>query len=242
MSENEFDGLSENEWDDSWDFSWSEFDWERHLRDQDKAIATYLSHYEKLIERPDRIDEIAHQMGWDDESWTNDEGGPIAAAEVEEETPAQESAGATAPREEPESGLDPYTIHKHPVYISTRALFLWLQRAWEFVAPACGPRVPLRTALSFSNGLARAEHHSVLATHSLDMGDFSLAVCQIKRAMTELNTALRHLRSLDEAPHPALAQFGQQALIRVFDIREIWLRVMRDCREELDRRVSEGEN
>lgn len=234
MNENEFDGLSDNEWDESWDFAWTEFDWEKHLQEQDKATHRYLAHYEKVIERTDRIDEVAHLMGWDQADWTNDDGdGPAAAESSEAEESAQDSSSP---------GFDPYTIQKHPVYISTHALFFWLQRAWDFLAPACGNKVPLRTALSFAGSLSRAEHYGLLATHSLDMGDFSLVVCQIKRGMSELNTALRTLQMIEDALHPAVAQFRHQAVTRLFDIREIWLRVMRDCREELDRRVSEGEN
>lgn len=236
MSENEFEGLPDNNWDDTWDFAWSEFDWERHLKTQDATLQTYLSHYEKAIERPDRIDEVAHQMGWDEGAWINDDPEPASDA-----VNAAESASLETPSDR-SGDVDPYTLHKHPVFVSTHALFLWLQRSWEFVAPACGQRLPIRAAVSFSAALARAEHEGLMATHSLDMGDFSLAVCQVKRAMTGLNDSLRHLQSIDGGLHPALAQFVAQAAIRLFDIREIWLRVMRDCREELDRRVGEGEN
>ncbi|MBE2215781.1 MAG: hypothetical protein IAE82_18045 [Opitutaceae bacterium] len=235
MNENEFDGLSDNDWDESWDFAWTEFDWEKHLQEQDKTTHRYLAHYEKVIERGDRIDEVAHLMGWDQDGWTNDDGEGSAASD-ESESPEETSRPPGA------QGFDPYTIQKHPVYISTHSLFFWLHRAWDFLAPACGPKVPMRTALGFAGSLSRAEHYGLLAVHSLDMGDFSLVVCQIKRGMSELNSALRTLQMIEDSIHPAVAQFRHQALTRLFDIREIWLRVMRDCREELDRRVSEEEN
>ncbi|MGH8017539.1 MAG: hypothetical protein ACREIA_04505, partial [Opitutaceae bacterium] len=223
----------------SWDFAWSEFDWERHLREQDKVVQTYLSHYDKLTERAERIDEVAHLMGWDQDEWTSDDADPAGSSS---ENGFSAAATGEASREEGGKSMDPYTIHKHPVYVSTRALFLWLQRSWEFVAPACGARMPVRVSVAFSTALGRAEHNSLIATQALDMGDFSLAVCEVKRAMADLNAALRQLLGLDDSLHPAFAQFRHQAMIRLFDIREIWLRVMRDCREELDRRVSEGES
>lgn len=233
MSEYNSEGLSDNDWDDPWEFAWSEFDWERHLQDQDRVLQTYLSHYDKLVDRPDRIDEVAHRMGWDLDDWTSDESGPVEPTNPMSELDVEDSQGS----------MDPYTIQKHPVYISTRSLFFWLHRAWEFIAPACGRNMPMRTAMAFSSSLFRAEHNGLLATHSLDMGDFSLAVCQSKRALTELNNCLQHLRTIDSKIHPALEEFQRQAYLRIFDIREIWLRVMRDCREELDRRVNEsGEN
>lgn len=235
MSENQFDGLSDNEWDETWEFAWSEFDWERHMREQDKAVQVYLAHYDRLISRPDRIDEVAHLLNWDQEGWTSDEAeASDGAGETGGEPGSAEAREGSAP-------MDPYTIQKHPVYISTHALFYWLGRAWEFVVPACGNKFPVRTALAFSSAISNAEHNGVLAVHSLDMGDFSLAVCLLKRALADLNGAIRQLQSLEHYAHPAFRQFHRQAMIRIFDIREIWLRVMRDCRAEIDRRVSEGE-
>ena len=238
MNDNEFEGLPDNDWDDTWDLAWSEFDWERHLRQQDKAVQTYLSHYDKLTERADRIDEVAHLMGWDQEEWTNDD---VESANAFSEGDFSVSGNMNG-RNDAGKSADPYTLHKHPVYVSTRALFLWLQRSWEFVAPACGSRMPVRVAVAFVTALSRAEQNSLMATQALDVGDFSLAVSQVKRAMSDLNAAFRQIQSLEDNLHPAFAQFRHQAKIRLFDIREIWLRVMRDCREELDRRVGEDEN
>lgn len=231
MNENEFEGLPENDWDDAWDFSWSEFDWERHLQDQDKVLRTYLAHYDRLVDRPDRIDEVARRMGWEEQEWTNDD---EDEANLSAEAPDFSKSSDSAP------AMDPYTIHKHPVYISTHAIFSWLNRTWEFVAPACGSKVPVRTAVAYATSLARGEHLGTLATHSLDMGDFALCVSQSKRALAEMNVALSHLHALDDSVHPALAQYKHQAQIRLFDIREIWLRVMRDCRDEIQRRVNDN--
>jgi len=233
MNENEFEGLPENDWGDSWDFAWSEFDWERHLKEQDKVLRTYLSHYDKLIDRPDRIDEVARRMGWEG-------GSPEESADAANDPLA--GLGDAGTEAESRGAVDPYTIHKHPVYISTHALFSWLHRTWEFVAPACGSKVPVRAAVAYSASLGRTEHLGTLATHSLDMGDFALCVAQTKRALAELNLTLSHLHSLDDSVHPALAQYKHQAQLRLFDIREIWLRVMRDCREEIQRRVNDNDN
>jgi len=237
MSDNDFDSIPDNEWDDTWELAWSEFDWERYLRDQDEIMQTYLGHYEKHLERADRIDEVAHIMGWDDMDWTSDEAPPGDAA-----APAPDSSRTPGDDALANGKLDPYTIQKHPVFISTCALFSWLTRTWEFVAPACGPKMPMRTSVAFATALSRAEHLGFLAIHSLDMGDYSLAVSLIKRALTHLNGALRQIQAIEAGIHPAFAQFRRHALIRIFDIREIWLRVMRDCRDELNRRVGGAEN
>src|SRR6218665_3374338 len=72
MSKFETDGPSDNEWEDRGELAWNEFDWEKYLREQDDVIHRYLAHYEQLKDQDDRIDETAHLMGWDEDSWTSD--------------------------------------------------------------------------------------------------------------------------------------------------------------------------
>jgi len=74
MNDFNADGPSENEWEEQGELAWNEFDWERYLREQDDTIHRYLAFYEKLKGQPDRIDEAAHLMGWDDANWSSDEG------------------------------------------------------------------------------------------------------------------------------------------------------------------------
>src|SRR5471032_2058053 len=74
MNDFNADGPSENEWEEQDELAWNEFDWERYLREQDDTIQRYLTHYEKLNHQADRIDETAHLMGWDEASWSSDEG------------------------------------------------------------------------------------------------------------------------------------------------------------------------
>lgn len=235
MSNYEFEGYSEGDWEESWDIAWNEFDWENYLKSQDRTIQTYLGHYEKFLDRTDRIDEVAHQMGWDEDGWTNDD--PLV-----DDGPELELADRSTDGTEPEGDLDPYTIHKHPIFIASKALYVWLHKAWEQVAPACAARIPARTALGFQSSLFRAEQTALLAVHSLDMGDYSLAVCMFKRSLSELNTSLAMLNEMDESKSPPLSYFKAQSRIRLFDCREIWLRVMRDCREELSRRFGDRDS
>lgn len=233
MSNYDFEGYSDGDWEESWDIAWNEFDWENYLRKQDRVIQAYLGHYEKFLDRSDRVDEVAHQMGWDEDAWTNDD--PLA------EDGADFEAAGTPEGKEPETDLDPYTIQKHPIFIASKSLYVWLHKAWEQVAPACAARIPARVALTFQSSLFRGEQTALLAVHSLDMGDYSLAVCMFKRSMSELNTSLAKLNEMDESKSPPLAYFKAQSRIRLFDLREIWLRVMRDCREELSRRFGDRE-
>ena len=65
MSKDEFDGAPESEWEDRGDVAWNEFDWERYLRAQDETVNRYLAYYETFRNHPQRIDEVARHMDWE---------------------------------------------------------------------------------------------------------------------------------------------------------------------------------
>jgi hypothetical protein len=236
MSYSDFESYSEGEWEEPWDIAWNEFDWENYLRRQDKTIQTYLSYYEKALDKDDRIDEVAQKMGWAHENWASDE---TLSSESE---PLSDALAKSQKEDDADCELDPYTIQKHPIYISTKAIYSWIGKAWEQVAPACASKIPAKTALGFQASLFHAEQNSFMAIQALDMADYSLVVCLLKRSLGQLNQSFAMLQQMDDTKTPPLVYFKAQAHIRLFDIREIWLRVMRDCREELARRFGDRES
>jgi hypothetical protein len=218
MSDFDSDNLSENEWEENGDLAWNEFDWELYLREQEVAVHHYLGFYEALKASPDRIDEVADKMGWD----------RAAADEAEE-------------RENPEKVLfsdEIYTLQKNPVYIATKALFLSVRRSWEAIASSPG-KIPQSLALSFLSSLHRCEEQAVMAIHALDFGDYSMAVCLFKRALAELNDCFASIGSEEAGGYVAVRACRDDMRMRLFDLREIWLRVISDCREDSNRPADE---
>jgi len=218
MSDFDSDNLSENEWEENGDLAWNEFDWEVYLRDQEGAISRYLGFYEALKANPDRIDEVADKMGWD-------------------RADAEELEG----RENPEKIVfsdEIYTLQKNPVYIATRALFLSLRRSWVSIASGPG-RVPQSLALSFLSSLHECEEQAVMAIHALDFGDYTMAICLFKRALAELNGCFAGIGSESAGAHAAICACRDDLRMRLFDLREIWLRVISDCREDSNRPADE---
>ncbi|HSY54148.1 MAG TPA: hypothetical protein VK785_06850 [Opitutaceae bacterium] len=228
MKDFDSDSSPESDWDERGELAWNEFDWENYLREQDDVVRRYLAHYEGLKHNPERIDEIAHLMGWDQETWNTDENDVI-----------QESADA-APADLGEFDLEPYTLYKNPVFIATKAIYLSLTLAWQRMAsdPA---KVAQPLALAFQIPLHRGEQQAGLAIQALDLGDYAMAISLFKRALRELNTTLSLLDDRAAAHHRAMAAFREDALPRLFDLREIWLRVMSECRSELERPVEEDD-
>jgi len=236
MSNFESNGPSDNDWDDRGELAWNEFDWERYLRDQDDVIHRYLAFYEKLQRHPDRIDEVAHRMGWDEEAWSSDSSETPSAGE-------DGAAGAnveTATGEPGDYDVEPYTLQKNPIFIATKAIYLSLKRGWERIAGDAG-KVPQPLALALHASIYRGEEQAMLAIQALDFGDYAMAISLFKRALRELNHAFANLGAPAVDALPAVARFRDDARPRLFDLREIWLRVMAECREELERPIEDDD-
>lgn len=215
MTNQDSDGLFDNDWDERRELSWTEADWEGYLAEHETAVGDYLKHYEQLPAAPDRIDEVARRMGWDMQ--------PGETEDVELETETDEEAPGF------EEDFDLYTVHRNPVHIATKALYLSLLTNWDRIA-AHPERIHPAVALAVQSSLYRGREHALQAVQSLDMGDYSLAVCFFKRALRELNDTLARISSETDGNAGLMTRFREFATPRLFDLREIWLRVMAECR------------
>src|SRR5690606_31699027 len=90
-------------------------------------------------------------------------------------------------------------------------------------------------ALAFHASLYRGEEQAMLAIQALDFGDYAMAISLFKRSLRELNRSFSLLSPVAVEHSRALAAFRDEAFPRLFDLREIWLRVMNECRDELER-------
>lgn len=227
MSNYDSDGPSDSEWEDRGDLAWNEFDWERYLRDQDEAVNRYLAHYESLRDSPDRIDEVAKRMDW--ESGLLNEVDPGSAGEAVEDIEAEGF----------DSEADVYTLHKNPIFISTRALYLLLRRNWELLATD-PHKVSQTMAVRYLSALHAGEDLAMQAIHALEFGDYAMAISLFKRALGALNQTLARLNET-AAEGGTLADYRTCAHATLFDLREIWLRVIGECRSELERPVEDDD-
>jgi len=225
MNDFNSEGSGENEWEDRGELAWNEFDWERYLREQDESIQRYLGLYEALRNTPDRIDAVAEQMGWEPAEPDPDEADAEDA--VEEELPASFDEGSEV-----------YTLHKNPVFIATKAIYLGLKRSWQLAA-SDSAKMPTPLAVGFLASLHRGEEQASQAIHALDFGDYAMAISLFKRALSALNQSLSLLSGPHAAHYHAVGAYREDALPRLFDLREIWLRIINECREELDRPIEE---
>jgi hypothetical protein len=223
MGDFEYNGSPEGDWEERGDISWNEFDWQQFLLRHQKEVARFVATYDQHLDVPDRLDRIAAVMGWEREDWSVGEG---FDEEDEEFSPREEAAGP--------GDADPYTLHRHPVFVVSAGLNLQVRYLWEAALNEFPTLFTASQAWRIGNTIALAERHGLLMIQAVDLGDFLLAVCHGKMALRALNDSLAHLDLLD-ARSAAEQSFAHAIRVRLFDLREVSLRVMNDCREE-DRR------
>lgn len=222
MSDPDFDH-SDSDWEDfSEEAPWSELQWRKYLRGTDRDTARFLSIYNSVKDKPNHLDEVAALMGWnvDDISLTNDGFGDTSSVSEDNEL----------------EGDEPYTLHRHPVIVVTRALYRYLHQSWEHYMTQSQSRVSALLCWKYANSLHQAEMNVLLSIQALDLGDFGLAICHLKNSLAALNHTLALLNDLSHRNPDFLDAFSCEMRIRLFDLRELWLRVMADCRTECQRR------
>ena len=93
----------------------------------------------------------------------------------------------------------------------------------------------------YSNSLHLGEMNVLLSIQALDLGDYGLSICHLKNSLSALNQTLSLLDQLDHPSSKFLNGFRKEAQIRIYDLRELWIRVMGDCRHECQRRLDDQE-
>ena len=78
-----------------------------------------------------------------------------------------------------------------------------------------------------------------MAIHALDFGDYTMAICLFKRALSALNDCFAQIGSDEAEAVETVRACRNDMRQRLFDLREIWLRVISDCREDSERQVDD---
>ncbi|MCH6255755.1 hypothetical protein MLD52_04305 [Puniceicoccaceae bacterium K14] len=213
---------SDNNWDDhNWESAWNEFDWERYLKSEDNEVLKYQKLYSKLVKSQNRLDEVALYMGWD-------------SANLPEQTSIDSSSG-----QQLENSEAPYTLHRHPLFIASKALHSWLQEKWMQHSSLASQYISPELALKLSSSFSQSDYQGLLAVMALDMGDYALAIAYLKRGMASINDSFAALEEISQLEIEPLPRYVTQAKIRLFDIRDIWLRVVADCRAAVAKKSEE---
>jgi hypothetical protein len=210
MSDHDLENFLDGEWEDRGELAWNEFDWQKYLRQNDQEVASFLAFYQQLKHNPNHLDEVAFLMGWGEEEWAPADGESLSSAAG---IPflANEAASADLFNDELEDEVGAYTIHKHPVFVATRGLCQYFNQAWDrFLSSGQGTRVNASLAWKFAASLHAGEFNSIMAIHALDIGDFTLAICHLKNALSSVNHSLSLLQRREENHHDSAEPEGQE--------------------------------
>ncbi|MEY3392488.1 MAG: hypothetical protein RLZZ322_1337 [Verrucomicrobiota bacterium] len=208
----------QGDFDGSGNASWGEADWAGYLHRNDLEVGRFLSYYAEVKNLPDRLDVSARRMGWENADWAPGDS-PDEADDADEEA----------------ADL-PYCIHQHPVYVVARALSLQLVHCFRRLCADAGPQVPALVAADVMRAFWDAEHQMVMAINATDTGDLPLALVHMKRALGAINYAIGLSAGLPAAARLSSAEAAQDIESTLFDLREVCLRVMADCRWDGNKR------
>ncbi|MBN1404836.1 MAG: hypothetical protein JW942_10275 [Opitutales bacterium] len=228
MSNNNFEGQSDGDWEDRGELSWQEYDWQQYLARHEQEVEKFISLYNGLIAAPERIDEVAVQMGWDEEDWSVSDG----ADELDDDSDDDDDA-----RDEGPEDFDPYTLLRHPVYVVVRGLYRDLRRRWSAYIIGGETQVGPTGSWALAQVLSEGETHATLSLQSLDMGDYALAVCQMKLALEIINKTFYLFSEVLAEKGPMEEILEADFRVRLFDLREVCLRIMNDCRNQNNRKL-----
>ena len=237
MSDPNFDH-SEGDWDEfSSEPHWNESQWRSYLKGSDRDTARFLSIYNSVKDKPNHLDEVASLMGWDTEDMSMTEDFSFMETSDASEDGQND---ASDPNHTDELGDinhgAPYTLHRHPVFVVTRSLYRYLHQSWEHFMLHSEYALSPKLSWDYANSLHQAEMTVLLSIQAIDLGDFGLSICHLKNSLSALNQTLELLNQLTHSNAALLDGFRDEARIRIFDLRELWIRVMGYCRHECQRR------
>lgn len=227
MSYSNYENYQDGDYEDREDLIWSESDWLVYLHENRRDIAHFIKTYQATQGHPNHLDEVAKILDWHKEDWnlSNLEEALMAVTDFNESEPEEEDL---------ETVGEVYTFHKNPVYIVTVGLYALLRYSFEKTVlnklEAASPSL----AWKFANSLREGESNALQAIFMVDTGEGLLATAHLKYSLKALNYSFSALEEILKIPNEALHHCIQGLREILFDLREVWLRVMRDCRQNID--------
>lgn len=227
---------ADGDWEEDFssELNWGESQWRHYLKGSENDTSRYLSLYNSLKNNPNHLDEVASLMGWDSQD--------LAMTDDEQANSSVEDSFTNTAGELHDGEDAPYTLHRHPIYIASSALYRYLYQSWEHFLAQNSDTIPAQTCWKYARSLNQAETNVLHCIQSLDLGDFGLAICHLKNSLSALNHSIALLDSLIEPTDASLESFRSECKIRLFDLRELWIRIIGDCRHEVRRRSNGGKH
>ena len=127
---------------------------------------------------------------------------------------------------------NPYTIHCHPVYIVCSGLFADIRESFLELLKRTSFPYKSSELWDFGITLSKTENEFFMAIHALDLADFLLSICHMKRVLVNLNRMLDWQARFRKKSFSGVEIWDKNTMARLFDLREVCLRLIQECRKE----------
>lgn len=222
---------SDEEWDNCEIPEWGEKEWQDYLKKQTLEVARFVHFYQKLPPSFNRVEETASLMGWEEDSFEEDSN---KSSIIEMPSFLDESIDDDDHENTEDSDFSIlYTIHQHPVYTITQSILHVLIKKWEHYHSQNPFTVNSHILWVYSQKLNQMDKNVLMALQSLEMGDFALTVCHLKWAINTINEILKELPNIVKNQTTSFTSFMNETKICLFDLRQVWLKVIKECRKEI---------
>lgn len=214
--ENYHEGDSE----DQEDVVWNELDWYQYLGRNKREIRKLIDCYKKVKNnRSGYLEELTKLMGWTSFAFFDLE------EQASEEIFLDSSSSISQNEEEYEVvDIEPYTIHKNPLNLFSMGLYQYIQEQCEELLVA-QKDISAINLWRLSTSMTEGRSNIILATYSIDLGDYMLAICHLKLALRSINESLQVVGQL-----PITSQCREISMA-LFSLREVFIKISNDCRE-----------
>lgn len=227
---------SDEDWDSCEVPEWGEKEWQDYLRKQDAEVERFLNFYQKLPPSPNRVEETAALMGWEEDTEEEHLTEPL----IELPSFLDDDLEDSSDREEDDFPIL-YTIHQHPVYTITQAILRVLIQKWEHYHGEHPPAINGHGMWLYSQKLNQLDRNVLMALQSLEMGDFALSICHLKWALSAVNHILSAIPEMAKDQTHSFETFLSDTKSCLFDLRQVWLKVIKECREEIKQQFDSGD-
>ena len=111
-----------------------------------------------------------------------------------------------------------------------RALGIQLTVCFRKLCQDSGLAINALTAADLMHSFWDVEHQMIMAINATDTGDMALALVHMKRGLSAINYSIGLLAQIPTEARLSSAESSSELEGTLFDLREICLRVMADCR------------
>lgn len=208
MSSFNYDSYHEGDFEDRGEIIWDENDWQKYLSETLREVKRVREEYLGICRR----------------SGVGDLSGPLVQLYYKDEESEDEVSEA-------EMFAEMYTHHRHPLNMLSQAVFSYIKDIWEDLVTRSPGEVSSVMSINFLKAVYSCEQHVTFASFALDDYDGALVICHLRNALYQHNEAMKVVQQLHLTDKRFMKAVKGALAKPLFDLRELWLRVITDCRE-----------